>query len=812
VHRKSQIAIEYAHRLHSSAPETSIFWIYASNKAHFKAGYTAIAIKLKLPGFDNPQVDQLELVREWLLSESSGSWLLILDNIDDASLMKKDGQDEETTQNDFNLLYFLPQRTGSAILVTSRYRLVAFDIVVLEESLLSIEIMETKEAVQILNNKLADCRGGLADRARLATALENIPLAITQAAAYLSKMQLMTIDKYLSKLESNETSLLLTPNSDLRRDQSVSNSVIRTWQISFKQIQEESPHAARLLSWMCMFDRQHIPGFLLRNNPDGIQLDFCLEILLGYSFIRKEAEETYFGMHRLVQLAAKEWLRLDGSLQQESETALKMLSATYPTGEYVTWGTCRALEPHAQALQNIQLNSDPGKLSRAKLQNGRAFCAMRQGEYAKAESMARESLDAYMKLLDTRHPEVLESTMTLGRALSDQGKYKEAEKMFRQVLEEREKSLGPEHPHTLSSLDSLADVLSRQGKYNEAEQMYRQVLEEREKSLRLEHPHTLSSLHALAVVLSQQGKYNEAEQMYRRALAGYEKVLGPEHPDTLTSVNNLALLLQNTIVWKDLDVLERQDSYDEIEQMYRRALAGREKVLGPEHPYTLTSVDNLALLLKNSIVWKDLDVLERQKLYDEIEQMHRRALAGREKVLGPEHPYTLTSVNNLALLLQNTIVWKDLDVLERQKLYDEIEQMYRRALAGKEKVLGPEHPDALTSVHNLAVFLEYSIARKDLNVLERQNSYDEIEQMHRRVLAGDEKALGLEHHYTKDSVHNLVGFLRSQGRNSEADELEDQKLIRHDDGSESRHHDSEDEDSQESLQDDDGVSDTSVDN
>ena len=31
--------------------------------------------------------------------------------------------------------------------------------------------------------------------------------------------------------------------------------------------------------------------------------------------------------------------------------------------------------------------------------------------------------------------------------------------------------------------------------------------------------------------------------------------------------------------------------------------------------------------------------------------MHRRALELREKVLGPEHPDTLTSMNNLAELL-----------------------------------------------------------------------------------------------------------------------------------------------------------------
>ncbi len=39
------------------------------------------------------------------------------------------------------------------------------------------------------------------------------------------------------------------------------------------------------------------------------------------------------------------------------------------------------------------------------------------------------------------------------------------------------------------------------------------------------------------------GKYDEAEPLYRRALAIREKALGPQHPDTATSINNLAGLL-----------------------------------------------------------------------------------------------------------------------------------------------------------------------------------------------------------------------------------------------------------------------------
>jgi hypothetical protein len=50
------------------------------------------------------------------------------------------------------------------------------------------------------------------------------------------------------------------------------------------------------------------------------------------------------------------------------------------------------------------------------------------------------------------------------------------------------------------------------------------------------------------------------EAMGRQVLKSREKVLGPEHPDTLTSINNLAI------------VLRIQGKYEEAEVVGRRAL------------------------------------------------------------------------------------------------------------------------------------------------------------------------------------------------------------------------------------------------
>ncbi|KAI1159422.1 hypothetical protein F5B18DRAFT_587349 [Nemania serpens] len=224
------------------------------------------------------------------------------------------------------------------------------------------------------------------------------------------------------------------------------------------------------------------------------------------------------------------------------------------------------------------------------------------------------------------------------------------------------------------------------------------------------------------------GKYDEAEAMYRQTLQLYEGVLGREHPSTLSSINNLAL------------VLGSQGKYGEAETMHRQTLQLKEGVLGREHPDTLSSMNNLAL------------VLGSQGKYGEAEAMHRQTLQLREEVLGREHPDTLSSMNNLA------------NVLGSQGKYGEAETMHRQTLQLREEVLGREHPDTLSSMNNLA------------EVLRSQGKYGEAEAMHRQTLQLKEEVLGREHPDTLSSMNNLAEVLQSQGKYGEAEAMHRQTL------------------------------------
>jgi hypothetical protein len=81
-----------------------------------------------------------------------------------------------------------------------------------------------------------------------------------------------------------------------------------------------------------------------------------------------------------------------------------------------------------------------------------------------------------------------------------------------------------------------------------------------------------------------QGRTVEAEQMTRDVLADRRRVLGDDHPDTLTSRAVLAWLAA------------RQGRPAQAEELYRQLLADRNRVLGAGHPDTETTRNELAQL------------------------------------------------------------------------------------------------------------------------------------------------------------------------------------------------------------------------
>ncbi|KAK1969104.1 TPR-like protein [Colletotrichum sublineola] len=629
---KSQLAVNYAHEVRQGSPDTYVFWVHAGTRERFEEAYSAIANRLQLPRHSDPDVDVVRLVYDWLCAEENGHWLMVVDNADDVKVFYPKPIAEQSgfvaSKSHRPLASFLPQSSNGKILVTSRRKDVAERLTGSSRNVLSIEAMDENQAHQLLRNKLQ----GAHDEevaSELLQALEYMPLAITQAAAYiLRQAPRASPSTYLAdfRISEKKASLLNRNMGDLRRDPSASNSIVTTWQITFDSIRQERQSAADLLAFLSFFNPQGIPEWILRSYhlSKGDETETIIEVdefeddismLLEFSLVTITTQKDVLEMHPLVQFCTQIWLSATENVRTWRRTFLHVLSREYPPGAFEDWARCQELDPHTQSLVNNKPEHEDDLKDFSHLLLRMAYHKRNLGKYEEAEQLSRQALEVCEKVLGEKNYKF--------RALNDialfmllQGKHKEAGQMYRRALERFEKSFGAEHVETLNSLDGLSAVLREQGKYKEAELMNRQALEAREKVQGREHHHTLISHHNLATVLRFQGKYKDAEQMYLQVLEASEKALGKEHPTTLVTISGLAAALL------------AQGKYNEAEQLFKQAIEGEEKVFGTGHPRTLAVIHWLGL------------VLGLQGMHNEAEQLFQQALEGKEKVLGIMHPST----------------------------------------------------------------------------------------------------------------------------------------------------------------------------
>ena len=510
-------------------------------------------------------------------------------------------QDNRSTQP---LWKSIPLSQNGSILITTRTRSAASELVE-DSDIVIVEPMDEMYAVALLNKKLG-IQSDQRDIVELAEALEYMPLAIVQAAAYISqRAPRYTVQQYIQKFHRNDQermSLLDHEAGHLRRDWEARNSIIITWQISFEHIYERRRSAADLLSLMSFFDRQGIPEALLwtqseykhggsarESDDEDTTLvwdddeDFENDILIlrNYSFISVNKDATTFEMHGLVQLATRKWLKAHEQLERWKQQYIKNLCSEFPTGNYENWVKCQALFPHAKTALTQQPESDRSLIEWASILYRAAWYAWAKGNRFDAEKMSVQAMKITNKILSPEHKNTLHSMSIVALTYKLGGRWDEAEELEVQVMETRKRVLGLEHPDTLITMNNLATTYLNQGRWKEAEELGVQVMETRKRVLGQEHPRTLATMNNLALTYSSQGRWKETEELEVQVMETIKRVLGQEHPHTLISMHNLAC------TWKE------QGLQNKALVLMEDCFQLRNHVLGSDHPYTLLSLSFL---------------------------------------------------------------------------------------------------------------------------------------------------------------------------------------------------------------------------
>ena len=205
-------------------------------------------------------------------------------------------------------------------------------------------------------------------------------------------------------------------------------------------------------------------------------------------------------------------------------------------------------------------------------------------------------------------------------------------------------------------------------------------------------------------------------------------VLGPHHPDTLASRNNLA------------GTYRASGRLDKAIALYEQTLEDSIRGLGTDHPSTLTSRLNLA------------GAYQAAGRLSEAIPLYEQVFSGRSRVLGPDHRSTLMSRDELA------------GAYREAGRFDEAIALKKQILADAMRIMGPDSPGASAARHSLAA------TYRDAGRL------DEAITLYKQNLDDVARVMGPHHPETLASRHSLAGAFRDAGRLDEAISLYKENL------------------------------------
>ncbi|MEV7393376.1 FxSxx-COOH system tetratricopeptide repeat protein, partial [Streptomyces sp. NPDC091215] len=661
---KTQLAADYARSAWRAGELDVLVWINASNATQAASGYAQAGIEIL--GAEPDQATQAFL--SWLEPGPGGRswrWLVVLDDVADPG--------------DLNGLW-PPASPHGRTLVTTRRK----DAALTNDGrrLIEVGLFTEDESVGYLAAAL-----GARDRseppeqlAALAGELGYLPLALSQAAAYLIDTGIDCVG-YRALLADRATKLADASPDALPDGQT--HTAAAAWAVSIERANSLTPAglARPLLQLAAFLDPNGIPDAVLTRPParthlatatgrdadqiTAAEVQRALRALYRLSLIDHTPNSPHqvVRVHQLIQRTVRDTLP-PAQHDQIARTAADALLAAWPGIENDT-ALAQALRANTTALtahaENALFLPDAhAVLYRVGRSLGEA------GQVTGARDYFHDLTRSMTSRLGPDHPDTLSTRNNVAHWRGEAGDPGGAATVFAELLDDRLRVLGPDHPHTLSTRNNLASWRGEAGDPGGAATALAEVLDDHMRVLGPGHPDTLVARYNLASWRGEAGDPGGAATALAELLDDHMRLLGADHPDTLSTRNSLAL-------WRG-----RAGDPAGAAAAYAELLDDRLRVLGPDHPDTLITRHNLAS-------WRGRagDTAGAATAYAEL-------LDDRLRVLGPDHPDTLSTRNSLAL-------W-------RGRAGDPVgaATAFAELLDDQVRVLGPDHPHTLSTRNNLA--------------------------------------------------------------------------------------------------------------
>ena len=793
---KSQVSIEYCYRYKESKPDSHVLWVYAGNIARFYQGYKRIAQLLQIPGWDDPEESILELVSSWLSSTTS-SYLLVVDNADNIEhwwpgKYKSGGSLDDPSKN---LSKYLPDRSDRGqVLITTRDSRIASKLAK-EGKPIALQPMSEEEAKTLFLSKLGgdDSDFDEAEVHGLLEELDRLPLALSQAAAFIEENSSVTVKDYTKAIRGNDAAVaeefLHEELDDSRRDEESTNSVFRTWKLSYEQIKQQKPHAADLLSLLAMLDRQSVPKSLLKVP----EVTTSLGVLQAFHLITSRAGSQSFQLHRLVQRFVRLSLQQDNTTQKWEETALACICKEYPTEIGVAeWPICDALAPHVHVIMNYKYKTTEARLNLAYLLCWAADFDIERGIYTQALERAKKSYSIFRELVPERDERLAAATWLYGRlcyyqaqstsdidaaaemlrdALRiseypslnfaetafelahlyyDQGNGSKCLEMGKASFECWEQLGGPSSTRTLDNMQDYALELAMLGHEKEGIATWQEIVKRCPASDASENTKTVYIYRSMAGIAEFQGDAAMAEIFYAKLIKLCEAMYHAEH----------------------IHVFD-----------YRLSHAEQIMLQGKLEEATWLSEDILASCSNNSEWRIRVSCLQTiaacyrlRACYSEEETYRLRTFELHGKYLGHDHKETIDAEEALALCYVNS------------SRHSEARNLHQRVLAWRNTVLGPKHPDTVRTIEWLGICYAHEgqdakAEAEYLAAIDRQNDadarlFDNLQTSLRHQSKWEalelwsRRSCDMEDHVSQPRAQwNLISALEQQGKMEEALEI-----------------------------------------
>ena len=735
-----------------------VAWIHATSCKEILAGLYELALRI---GIDAPKNIPLEVIVQRLLAQlrsaEAGDRLFVFDNV----------------ENPDDLRDLIPEGAGVRTLITTTRHLDGDGPGWLG---LTVGAFDREQSIALLCERTGDTHREAADR--IADALGDVPVAITQAAA-TAQQGGYSLSGYLDRLSQHSLESSMSRLDGANYPDAVGIALLMAYEQVLEQLRTEHPQQERiavsLLGALSLLAASGVPThWLLRLDGDSSAVRDTLSFLKSAAIFQESSDGDKTIIHRLQGHVYKETYlddqkklgeartcaasvlsgidvdRLDNGEQRRDETRhlieqfLSVASQDYSQSLFSEPRVCSTLAETLHDATSLGMSQlalcltdsvtracdalGPHHPDTLASRNSLAGAYRASGRLDKAIALYEQTLEDSIRVLGTDHPGTLTSRLNLAGAYRDAGRLDEAITLYEQVFSGRSRVLGPDQRSTLTARDELAGAYREAGRFDEAITLKTQILAD---AMRIMGPDSSSASAArlnLAATYRDAGRLDESITLYQENLDDVARIMGFDHPHTLTARNRLAC------AYRDAGRL------DDAVPLFEQNLTDFTRLAGPDHPHTLSSRSTLAG------AYRDAGRL------DEAISLFEQDLEDRTRTLGLDHPETLASRHNLAG------AYRDADRL------DEAIPLFEQNLTDFIRVLGPDRPDTFTLRSTLAGAYRNAGRLEEAIPLFEQNLEDRT------------RTLGPAHPVTLTSRDNLAGAYQEAGRLDEAIPLYEQTL------------------------------------